>query len=117
MRCILESLALKYRSTVDMIDELSGERLPSINVVGGGTQEKQLMQFTANACGRPVTAGPVEATALGNIVAQAIASGEIRDIWQGREIISNSFEMNSYEPKDIAAWDEAYERFKKITKC
>lgn len=117
VRCILESLALKYRATVDMIDDLSGKRLPSINVVGGGTQEKQLMQFTASACGRPVKAGPVEATALGNIVSQAIAAGEVRDIWQGREIISDSFEMNYYEPTDASAWDEAYERFKKVTKC
>lgn len=117
VRCILESLALKYRSTVDMIDSLSGERLPSINVVGGGTQEKPLMQFTANACARPVKAGPIEATALGNIIAQAIAAGEIGDIWQGREVISNSFEMNYYEPTDTAAWDDAYEKFKKVTKC
>ena len=116
VRCILESLALKYRYTVDMIDDLSGERLPSINVVGGGTQEKPLMQFTANACNRPVKAGPIEATALGNIVAQAIAAGEIKDIWQGREIISNSFEMNYYEPKDVAEWNAAYERFKKLVK-
>lgn len=116
VRCILESLALKYRYTVDMIDDLSGERLPSINVVGGGTQEKPLMQFTANACGRPVKAGPVEATALGNIVAQAIAAGEIKDVWQGREIISNSFKMNYYEPKDVADWNAAYERFKKLIK-
>ena len=117
VRCILESLALKYRATVDMIDELSGERLPSINVVGGGTQEKPLMQFTANACGRPVSAGPIEATALGNIVAQAIAAGEIKDVRQGREVIANSFDISVYEPKDTAAWDDAYETFKKVTKC
>ncbi|MBR7082993.1 MAG: rhamnulokinase [Clostridia bacterium] len=116
VRCILESLALKYRYTVDMIDDLSGERIPSINVVGGGTQEKQLMQFTANACGRPVSAGPIEATALGNIVAQAIAAGEIKDIWQGREVIRNSFDIDTYEPRDTAAWDAAYERFVKLVK-
>lgn len=116
VRCILESLALKYRYTVDMIDDLSGERIPSINVVGGGTQEKQLMQFTANACGRPVSAGPIEATALGNIVAQAIAAGEISDIWQGREVIRNSFDIDTYEPRDTAAWDAAYERFYKLVK-
>lgn len=116
VRCILESLALKYRYTVDMIDELSGERIPSINVVGGGTKEKPLMQFTANACGRPVSAGPIEATALGNIVAQAIAAGEIKDIWQGREVIRNSFDIDTYEPRDTAAWDAAYERFYKLVK-
>lgn len=116
VRCILESLALKYRYTVDMIDDLSGERIPSINVVGGGTQEKPLMQFTANACGRPVSAGPIEATALGNIIAQAIAAGEIKDIWQGREVIRNSFDIDTYEPRDTAAWDAAYERFYKLVK-
>lgn len=116
VRTILESLALKYRYTVDMIDELSGERIPSINVVGGGTKEKPLMQFTANACGRPVSAGPIEATALGNIIAQAIAAGEIKDIWQGREVIANSFEIEHYEPKDTSAWDAAYERFVKLVK-
>ena len=116
VRCILESLALKYRYTVDMIDDLSGERIPSISVVGGGTQEKQLMQFTANACDRPVSAGPIEATALGNIVAQAIAAGEIKDIWHGREVIRNSFGIDHYEPKDVPAWNAAYERFKKLVK-
>ena len=116
VRTILESLALKYRYTVDMIDELSGERIPSINVVGGGTKEKPLMQFTANACGRPVSAGPIEATALGNIIAQAIAAGEIKDIWQGREVIANSFEIEHYESKDTSAWDAAYERFVKLVK-
>ncbi len=116
VRCILESLALKYRYTVDLIDDLSGERIPPINVVGGGTQEKQLMQFTANACGRPVSAGPIEATALGNIVAQAIAAGEISDIWQGRDVIRNSFDIDTYEPRDTAAWDAAYERFYKLVK-
>ena len=117
VRCILESLALKYRYTVDMIDELSGERLPMINVVGGGTKEEPLMQFTANACGRPVAAGPIEATALGNIVAQAIAAGEIKDVKEGRQVISDSFDISYYSPKDVGAWDAAYETFRKVTKC
>ena len=117
VRCILESLALKYRYTVDMIDELGGERLPMINVVGGGTKEEPLMQFTANACGRPVAAGPIEATALGNIVAQAIAAGEIKDVKEGRQVISDSFDISYYSPKDVGAWDAAYETFRKVTKC
>ncbi|MBQ0125778.1 MAG: rhamnulokinase, partial [Clostridiales bacterium] len=117
VRVILESLAMKYRATVDMIDELCGKRIPAINIVGGGTQEKQLSQFTANACGRPVYTGPIEATALGNIVSQAIAAGEIKDIREGREVVSNSCEFLTFEPKDTEKWNEAYERFKKVTKC
>ena len=97
---------------------MCGERIPAINIVGGGTKEDQLSQFAATACGRPVFAGPVEATALGNIAAQAIALGEVRDMWQAREIIADSFEVKEYEPeadkKD--AWDEAYGRFLKLVK-
>ena len=118
VRCILESLAMRYRYTVECIDEMCGERIPAINIVGGGTKEDQLSQFAATACGRPVFAGPVEATALGNIAAQAIALGEVRDMWQAREIIADSFEVKEYEPeadkKD--AWDEAYGRFLKLVK-
>ncbi|MGN1095029.1 MAG: rhamnulokinase family protein, partial [Eubacteriales bacterium] len=114
VRCILESLAMRYRWTVEKIDEMCGERMPSINIVGGGTQEKQLSQMAASACGRPVFTGPVEATALGNIAAQAIASGEIKDLHEAREVISNSFEISEYYPENGEAWDEAYERFKKL---
>lgn len=116
VRCILESLAMRYRYTVECIDEMCGERIPSINIVGGGTKEEQLSQFTATACGRPVYAGPVEATAIGNIAAQAIALGEVKDLWQAREIIADSFEIKTYEPEmdKKAAWDEAYGRFLKL---
>lgn len=116
VRCILESLAMRYRYTVEGIDKLCGERIPAINIVGGGTKEEQLSQFAANACGRPVFAGPVEATALGNIAAQAIALGEVRDMWQAREIIADSFEVKTYEPQkdQLAAWDDAYGRFLKL---
>lgn len=115
VRCILESLALKYRATVEQTDELCGKRIPQINIVGGGTQEKQLSAFTASACGRPVVTGPIEATALGNIVSQAIAAGEIKDMREGRQVIADSFEILHYEPKDTADWDAAYERFVKVT--
>ena len=118
VRCILESLAMRYRYTCECIDEMCGERIPVINIVGGGTQEEQLSQFAATACGRPVYAGPVEATALGNIAAQLIALGEIKDMWEAREVIANSFEVKTYQPEadKIAAWDEAYERFLKLIK-
>ena len=116
VRCILESLAMRYRYTVECIDEMCGERIPAINIVGGGTKEEQLSQFAATACGRPVYAGPVEATAIGNIAAQAIALGAIKDMWEAREIIANSFEIKEYqpEPEKKAAWDEAYGRFLKL---
>ena len=118
VRCIFDSLALTYRWTVDRINAVKGTKAPFINIVGGGTKEDQLSQFAATACGRPVFAGPVEATALGNIAAQAIALGEVRDMWQAREIIADSFEVKEYEPeadkKD--AWDEAYGRFLKLVK-
>ncbi len=118
VRCILESLAMRYRYTCECIDEMCGERIPAINIVGGGTKEDQLSQFAATACGRPVYAGPVEATALGNIAAQAIALGEIKDMWEARQVIADSFEVKTYEPEadKMAAWDEAYERFLKLIK-
>jgi len=115
VRCITESLAMKYRTTAEMTDELCSERMPSINIVGGGTQKNALNQYTANACNRPVFAGPVEATALGNIISQAIAAGEIKDLKEGREVIANSFEIKEYQPKDTAAWDAAYETYLKVT--
>ena len=114
VRCIFDSLALRYRWVVDRIDELCAERIPAINIVGGGTKEKMLSQFASDACCRPVYTGPVEATALGNIAAQAIALGEIKDISEAREVIANSTEMGHFEPKDTAMWDEGYERFQKI---
>ncbi len=114
MRCIFESLALRYRYTVEKIDEMKGHKTPFINIIGGGTKEALLCQFAADACGRPVYAGPVEATALGNIVAQTIAAGELKNVAEAREVIRNSFEIEYYEPKNTEAWDEGYERFKKL---
>ncbi len=112
MRCIFESLALRYRYTVECIDELKGHKTPFVNIVGGGTREDILNQFAADACARPVYAGPVEATAMGNIAAQAIAAGEIRNVSEAREVVANSTEIKCFEPKNCEAWDEAYERFK-----
>lgn len=114
VRCIFDSLAMCYRSTIESMDEITGKRAPFINIVGGGTKEVPLCKLTADACGRPVYTGPVEATALGNIAVQAIAAGEIKDVWQAREIIANSFEISYFEPHDTAMWDEGYDRFKKI---
>ena len=115
VRCIYESLALKYRYTVETIVKLQGKPANMINVVGGGTKDKFLSQMTADACGIPVCAGPEEATAIGNLMMQAIAAGEVKDLAQAREVVANSFELKHYEPtSDRGAWDAAYERFCKI---
>ena len=115
VRCIYESLALKYRYTVETIEKLMNKKTSMINVVGGGTKDKFLSQMTADACGIPVCAGPEEATAIGNLMMQAIAAGEVKDLSQAREVVANSFELKHYEPtNDRGVWDNAYEKFCKI---
>jgi rhamnulokinase len=114
LRCALESLALKFRYTLEMCEQLSGGRIETIHIVGGGTQNRQLCQFAANACSRRVVAGPVEATATGNVMMQAVAAGDVASIAQAREVIRRSFAVEQYEPKNTSAWDQAYERFLKI---
>lgn len=112
VRCIYESLALKYRYTVESIEKLNRKKTKMINVVGGGTKDKFLSQMTADACGVPVCAGPEEATSIGNLMMQAIAAGEVADLSQAREVVRNSFELKHYEPcTERAAWDAAYEKF------
>lgn len=98
IRCCLESLALKYRWVIERLEALLGRRIDVIHVVGGGCQNSLLCQWTADICARPVLAGPVEATALGNILMQAIALGMIGDVAQGREIIRRSVDVKRYEP-------------------
>lgn len=113
IRCIFDSLALKYRLTAEKLEELTGRSYSTINIVGGGTKEEMLCRFTADATHKTVCAGPVEATALGNIAMQCMAAGEIGDIWEARCVIRNSTEMKIYTPdqKNAEAWDEAYARF------
>lgn len=116
VRCIFESLALRYRWTAEKLEAMTGRKYPTINIVGGGTKEEMLSQFAADASGRRVVAGPVEATALGNIAMQAISAGEIAGLFEAREAISNSFEVKEYTPdmSAKAAWDDAYGRFLKL---
>ncbi len=112
VRCIYESLALKYRKTAESIESLMDKKAKVIHVVGGGTKDTFLSQMTADACGTPVAAGPGEATAVGNLMMQAIALGEVKDLSQAREIVAASFELKHYEPSsERALWDEAYARF------
>lgn len=116
VRCIFDSLALRYRWTAEKLEELTGRHYPVINIVGGGTKEEMLSKFTADASHKIVCAGPVEATTLGNIAMQSIASGEIKDMWEARRVIRNSFEIKEYHPdaETASAWDEAYGRFLKL---
>jgi rhamnulokinase len=99
VRCCLESLALKYRWVIEALERLTGRQITTIRVVGGGSQNSLLCQLTADACGRPVVAGPVEATALGNILVQAVATGHLPDIAAGRRAVAESFPQMVYLPK------------------
>jgi rhamnulokinase len=111
IRCCLESLALKYRWTIDRLERILGTTLSTIHVVGGGAKNTLLCQFTADACGRPVHAGPVEATAIGNILMQAIGRSQLKSISDLRAVVARSFPVTVYEPRDTAAWTEAASRF------
>jgi rhamnulokinase len=106
-RAILESLALKYRLVVDALEDVSGRRFRTIRMVGGGSQNGLLAQFTADATGRTVLAGPVEATALGNIAVQMVATGAAGSLADARAIVDRSFPPDRYEPRPTAAWDAA----------
>ncbi len=110
IRVVEESLALKYKQCILGLEEITGAPVPSLNIVGGGIKNKILSRFTANAIGRPVYAGPVEATAIGNLSCQLIALGEVSGIDQARDVIRNSFPIEAYQPVNTAAWDAAYEK-------
>jgi rhamnulokinase len=112
VRCALESLALRYRWVLERLEELTGRRLETIHIVGGGCQNSLLCQMAADCCNRPVIAGPVEATALGNVLVQMIGLGLIRSLSEGREIIRRSFDGVAYQPhRRPERWQERYEKF------
>ena len=115
LRCALESLALKYRWVLEKLEAVHGRAIEVIHIVGGGAQNQTLCQFTADATRTPVIAGPIEATAIGNIAVQAIACGLIGSISEAREVIHRSFNVITYEPQNSAGWDQAYQQFLKIT--
>jgi len=111
VRTILESLALKYRWTFEKLEELLEQRLEPLHIVGGGSQNELLNQFTADAVGRPVLTGPVEATATGNVLMQMLALGHIASLEEGRDVVRRSFEMRSYMPHKSSVWDDAYGKY------
>lgn len=110
IRCALESLALRYRWVLERLEELIGKRIEAVHVVGGGCQNTLLCQLTADACNRPVLAGPVEATAIGNVLVQAIGLGLLKSLSDVREVVRQSFEVTTYSPRKPESWHGPYER-------
>jgi rhamnulokinase len=110
-RAILESLAFKYRAVLESLEELTGSRFTEVRIVGGGARNRLLNQFTADATGRTVVAGPVEATALGNIAMQMLATGAVTSLAEARAIIERSFPVERFEPVSPDVWDAHYARF------
>ncbi len=115
VRCIFDSLALRYRQVMQWLGEFAAFDIKVLHVIGGGSVNRYMNQYTANATGLPVLAGPQEGTALGNIMLQAKASGEVTDIWHMRHIIAQSIELQRYEPRPNREQEEAYERFMHLT--
>jgi rhamnulokinase len=115
-RVILESLALRYRAVLESMERLLGRRFRVIHIVGGGSRNRLLNQFAADCTGRPVIAGPAEATAIGNVLIQALAAGELASHEEARALVRQSFPMEIHEPGPVAGWDEAYERYQKIAR-
>jgi rhamnulokinase len=111
VRCALESLALCYRRVLERLEELVGRKLEVIHIVGGGGQNALLCQLAADACNRPVLAGPVEATAIGNVLVQAIGLGLLGSLAEAREVVRRSFEVRTFTPQRPEDWQGPYERF------
>ncbi len=113
IRAILESLALKYRSIMQAVEDVADHTIDVLHIVGGGIQNELLCQFTASALGKRVVTGPVEATASGNILMQARATRQIKTLAEARQIVRNSFELKEYQPQQASLWQEQYEKIKK----
>jgi rhamnulokinase len=114
IRCALDSMAMMFRRVLGMCEGLCGGRMETIHIVGGGTNNCLLCQAAADATGRRVVAGPVEATAIGNIMVQAVADGAVASIAEAREVVRRSFDVEEYQPHNGAAWDDAYPRFCRV---
>ena len=115
-RTVYESLALCYREAFEGLEQLKGSKIDVLHIVGGGARNLMLNQITANAINRPVIAGPYEATAIGNLMMQVKASGEVKDITEMRDVIRGSFDVEVYEPENTAVWDDQYGKYLKIKK-
>lgn len=116
VRAVLESLALAYRQVLEQVTAVAGRRVSTLHIAGGGSQNELLNQMTADATGLPVVAGPVEATVIGNAMVQLITLGEIADLDQARQIVAEMDELQTYEPEDTDAWDEAYRGYEELVR-
>ena len=114
MRCIYQSLAMKYRRTFDSLRRLTGREFTHLHVIGGGIKDTLLCRMTAQACGVPVLAGPAEATAMGNVAVQLIAAGELKDLSDARAVIRHSVQPAEYLPSQTEAWNTAYQTYEAI---
>ena len=114
VRAVIEGIALRYRAVLNELEEIIGKTVPLIHMVGGGIQNRLLCQMAADATGRPVMAGPVEATAIGNIVVQAVGTGRLASFTEARDLVRRSVEIRQYEPRQADAWDEAYARYVRL---
>lgn len=113
-RGIYESLALSYRSVIENLEDLTNKKIKNINMVGGGIKAEILCQFTANATGKKVVTGPVEATAYGNILGQLMGHGKVNNLKEGRNIVRNSVSLTEYSPQNQNEWENAYRKYKKL---
>jgi len=109
-RCVYESLALKYRWAMERLEEIKGQPLEQLNIVGGGIRNKLLDQMAADSIDRPVVTGPVEGAAMGNLLAQAMALGEVKDVNELRRIVRNSETVETFMPHHTAQWENAYQK-------
>lgn len=114
MRCIYESLALKYKAAISELEECTGKKFETLYMIGGGTKDKFLSALTANSCGITVSSGPVEATAMGNVLIQLMAQGEVENLSRAREIVRVSEKISYFEPENTDEWEKAYEKYEKV---
>ena len=111
IRCVYDSLVVLYRHALKQLESITGTEYKYIHVIGGGSRNRVMNQFTADATGRTVIAGPVEATALGNAIMQLRGIGMLTDVWEARELLKETLELEYYHPQSGADWDTAYTRF------
>jgi rhamnulokinase len=114
VRCVLESLALKYRVVLDQLRQIYAQPVRKVHIIGGGAKNSLLCQYTANATGLPVYAGPAEATSIGNIMMQALTLKTVRSVQELREVVRRSFELSSYEPEHMNDWQRAREQYLEV---
>jgi rhamnulokinase len=115
LRCVYESLALRYRQVLGELEDVTGHRYEALHIVGGGSRNRLLCQLTADAIGRPVVSGPAEATTIGNVALQAVAAGDLAGLTDARDVIRRSFPVDTYAPRPDPAWADAWDRFGRLS--